>query len=112
LLTNSERLLSRYVSRNLGCMASNRNQLATLRRLIAETDLILSTTPLPENRTARCRELLSTAMALTDDLIQQAKTPAVALGRKGGTVTAKRGSEYFRKLAAKRKTFGGGRPPK
>lgn len=51
-------------------------------------------------------------MALTDDLIQQAKTPAVVLGRKGGTVTAKRGSDYFRKLAAKRKTFGGGRPPK
>lgn len=93
-------------------MASNKNQLATLKRLLTETDLILSTTPLPENRTARCQELLSTAIALTDDLIQQAKTPAVVLGRKGGKITAKRGSEYFRKLAAKRKTFGGGRPPK
>jgi hypothetical protein len=27
-------------------------------------------------------------------------------------VTAKRGSDYFRKLAAKRKTHGGGRPRK
>jgi len=93
-------------------MASNRNQLATLKRLLNETDLILSTTPLPENRTARCRELLSTALAVTDDLINQAKTPAAILGRKGGAVTAKRGSEYFRRIAAKRKTFAGGRPPK
>jgi len=39
--------------------------------------------------------------------------PAAALlGRKGGSVIAKRGSSYFRKLAAKRKTFGGGRPRK
>jgi CRP-like cAMP-binding protein len=33
-----------------------------------ETDLILSTTELPQNRTARCRELLRSALALTDDL--------------------------------------------
>ena len=68
---------------------------------------------LPEYRTARCRELLRTALALTDDLIKQAKLPAAAiLGRKGGSVTAKRGSAYFRKLAARRKTYGGGRPRK
>ena len=94
-------------------MTSNRRPLTTLRKLIAETDLILSTTTLPENRTARCRELLTTALALTDDLLAQEKLPAATiLGRKGGTVTAKRGSEYFRKLAARRKTHGGGRPPK
>lgn len=41
------------------------------------------------------------------------KNPAaVALGRKGGEKTALRGPEYFRKIAAKRKRFGGGRPPK
>jgi len=34
------------------------------------------------------------------------------MGRKGGTVTAKRGSDYFRKLAAMRKSHGGGRPRK
>jgi hypothetical protein len=94
-------------------MASNRNQLATLKRIISETDLILATTPLPENRTARCRELLGTALALADDLLKQAKLPAAAiLGKKGGSVTAKRGSDYFRKLAAQRKTHGGGRPRK
>jgi hypothetical protein len=39
--------------------------------------------------------------------------PAAAiLGRKGGSVTAKRGSAYFRKLAARRKTHGSGRPRK
>jgi hypothetical protein len=37
---------------------------------------------------------------------------AVALGRRGGQVTAKRGSEYFRQIAAQRKTKAGGRPPK
>jgi hypothetical protein len=95
-------------------MASIRNELSALKNLISETDAILATLPpLPENRTARCRELLSSALALTDDLLKQAKTPsAVALGRKGGSVIAKRGSDYFRKLAAKRKTHGGGRPRK
>jgi len=37
---------------------------------------------------------------------------AVQLGRKGGKATAKRGPDYFRKIAAMRKTFAGGRPPK
>ena len=87
-------------------MAPKRNELSTIKRLISETDLILSTTPLPENRTARCRELLGTAISLTDNLLKQNKMPAAAiLGSKGGSVTAKRGSDYFRKLAARRKTM-------
>jgi len=95
-------------------MASNRVELTTLKKLLSETDLILSTTELPENRTARCRELLSSAIALTNDLISQSKpsTAATALGRKGGSVTAQRGSDYFRQLAARRKVRGGGRPRK
>jgi hypothetical protein len=41
------------------------------------------------------------------------KNPAaVALGRRGGKSTAKRGPDYFRKIAAMRKTHAGGRPPK
>jgi hypothetical protein len=92
---------------------ANRTELVALKKLLSETDLILSTTTLPENRTTRCRELLSSAIALTDDLISQARLPAASvLGRKGGSVTAKRGSDYFRKLAARRKTHGGGRPRK
>lgn len=90
---------------------SNR-ELHALRNLIAETDLILSTTTLPEGRATRCRELLGAALALTEDFINQAKlSPAAVLGQKGGATTAQRGSDYFRKLAARRKTHGGGRPP-
>ena len=37
---------------------------------------------------------------------------AVELGRRGGKKIAKRGSEYFRKLQAKRRNRKGGRPPK
>jgi hypothetical protein len=37
---------------------------------------------------------------------------AVKLGRKGGKKIAKRGSEYFSQLQAKRKNRKGGRPPK
>jgi len=93
---------------------SNRSELAALKNLLSQADRILETSPaLPENRTAACREFLASALAITDDLLKQAKTPsAVALGRKGGSVIAKRGSDYFRKLAAKRKTHGGGRPRK
>jgi hypothetical protein len=91
-----------------------RTELVTLKNLISEADQILETLPsLPENRTARCRELLASALALTGDLLKQAKTPsAVVLGRKGGLVSAQKGSEYFRRLAARRKTHGGGRPRK
>jgi hypothetical protein len=93
---------------------ADRAELTTLKNLLSQADHILETTPpLPENRTGATRELLATALALTDDLLKQSKLPAAAtLGRKGGSVTAKRGSDYFRKLAARRKTHGGGRPRK
>jgi hypothetical protein len=89
-------------------------QLATLKRLIADADHTLETTPpLPENRTAATREILASALALADDLLKNAKLPAAAaMGRRGGAVVAKRGSDYFRQLAAKRKKHGGGRPRK
>jgi hypothetical protein len=93
----------------------NRHELQALKNLVSEADLILSTTvPLPENRTPRCRELLTAAMALADDLIKQGRIkPAVALGHKGGSTTARRhGAEHYRQMAAARKTHGGGRPRK
>lgn len=98
-------------------MPSDKASLQTLKRLIAEVDLILeTTTPLPENRTARSRELLRAALALTDDLLlsqnSKGKSAAAILGSKGGNAIAKRGSEYFRQLAAKRTTRAGGRPRK
>ena len=86
-------------------------ELTALKRILSQLDDNLSL--LGQDRTARCRELLSAARKLTDDLLNQAKLPAAALlGAKGGSVTAKRGSEYFRQLAAKRKTRAGGRPRK
>jgi hypothetical protein len=94
---------------------SNQASIEALKSLISETDLILSTTtPLPENRTARCRELLSAALALADDLLtQQPVKPAAVLGHKGGSATSKRhGIEHYRMMAAARKTHGGGRPSK
>lgn len=93
-------------------MASTRQELTALRNIISEAHLILSTTELPEGRAIRSRELLASAMALTDDLLAHVKAPAAALGRKGGTVTAQRGPDYFRQLAAKRKSNRGGRPRK
>lgn len=96
-------------------MPSNKAELATLKRLISEADHILATLPeLPENRTAAAREFLRAAIALTDDLLSQAKLPAAALlGHKGGSTTSrKHGAEHYRQMAAKRKTFGGGRPRK
>jgi hypothetical protein len=93
---------------------SNR-ELHALRNLISEADLILETSPLlPENRTSAARECLRAAIALTEDFIEQSRlSPAVALGSKGGTETARRfGSEHFRQLAARRKTHAGGRPRK
>ena len=96
-------------------MPFDRSSLQALRNLIADTDLILETTPdLPQNRTACSRENLRAALALVDDLIgQQRMSAAAVMGRKGGTATVKRfGSEHFRQLSAKRKTRAGGRPRK
>jgi len=92
----------------------NTQELAALNNLLTQADRILETCPpLPENRTAACRELLQSALALTDDLLKNAPTPAATLGHKGGSTTARRhGPEHYRAMAAKRKTFGGGRPRK
>jgi hypothetical protein len=97
-------------------MASRPAELRALKNLLSQADRILATSPeLPENRTAACRELLSAALALTDDLRKQSSVVASAavLGRKGGSTTSrKHGPEHYRHMAAQRKTFGGGRPRK
>jgi hypothetical protein len=89
---------------------ARRNDLKSLRNLIAEAQTLLTTTTLPEGRSQRAHELLSAAIALADDLLEQ--SPASTLGAKGGKATAKRGSDYFRKIASMRKEHKGGRPPK
>ena len=91
-------------------MPDRERDLHALRNLIDEAHLLLETTDLPEGRSGRARELLSSAVSLVNDLIDT--SPAAALGQKGGLATAKRGPEYFRELAAKRKTKAGGRPRK
>lgn len=79
--------------------------------MIAEAKTLLDTSPeLPQGRTQRATELLGDAVILADHLLTI--EPAAVLGKLGGKVTAKRGSAYFRKIAAMRKTRGGGRPPK
>jgi hypothetical protein len=74
---------------------------------------MMATTKLPQGRAERALELLRAALALTDDLSKKrASRAAVALGAKGGAKTAERGPEYFAEIAARRKTFAGGRPKK
>jgi hypothetical protein len=47
--------------------------LEALRNMIEQVEILISTTvELPENRTARCQELLKAARSLTDDLLGQA----------------------------------------
>jgi hypothetical protein len=97
-------------------MAIDRSSLQALKNLIAEADLILETTPpLPENRTAAARENLRAALALADDMLKASPkmTAAAILGHKGGSTTARKlGAEHYRRMAAARKTRGGGRPRK
>lgn len=76
--------------------------------MIAESRDILATTFLPEGRAERAHELLNASVSLADNLL--AVSPAATLGKKGGTKTAKRGPEYFRKIAKMRKNRRGGRP--
>jgi len=78
--------------------------------MIAQAETILKTTDLPEGRAERARELLSASVKLADHLLTE--SPAAALGAKGGQSTAKRGSDFYRKIAGLRKTRKGGRPRK
>ena len=91
-------------------MATRKNDLKTLLTLITEARDILATTKLPEGRSERAYELLTAAVHLGDDLAEV--NPAATLGSQGGKKTAKRGADYFRKIAAMRKERKGGRPRK
>ena len=91
-------------------MPSSKADLQALRNLIAEAETILTTITLPEGRSERARELIGASVKLADELLTA--SPAAALGAKGGKKTAERGPDYFRKIAAMRKTRSGGRPKK
>ena len=107
-MPNSNRLLRVCDAATVTGMA-RKNDLKALRNMIAEAHDILRTTTLPEGRSERAHELLTSALFLVDDLLTA--NPAATLGSKGGKATAKRGSEYFRKIASMRKEKKGGRPP-
>lgn len=88
-----------------------RQDLKALRSMIAEAKRIIDTAPeMPEGRTQRAQELLGDSLVLADYLLTI--EPASVLGKMGGKATAKRGPEYFRKIAGMRKTRAGGRPRK
>ena len=89
---------------------SNRRDLKALKRLVNQADLVLATIPNPHPSIASARESLNAAIRLADDLATV--NPAATLGAKGGKKTAERGPEYFKNLAAMRKTRAGGRPKK
>ena len=90
---------------------AKRQDLKALRRMIAEAHQILETSPeLPQGRTTRALELLGDSVVLADYLLTI--EPAAVLGKMGGKATAKRGPEYYRQIAAMRKTRAGGRPRK
>jgi len=89
-------------------MVRKNNDLKALRDMISEAHDILRTVELPEERSQRAYELLSASLHLADHLLET--SPAATLGSKGGSATAKRGSDYFRKIAAMRKEKKGGRP--
>jgi hypothetical protein len=94
-------------------MSSQKPMLQALKRLLTQAEMVYGDRSVPEPVRKRGEELLTAASALVADLLKQDHSVAAAeLGAKGGTVTAKRGSDYFRQLAAKRKTLGGGRPRK
>jgi hypothetical protein len=69
LVENNRRLRFPLIGPHHEGMPSDRQSLQALKNIIEQVDLLISTTePLPENRTARCQELLRAAMALIKDL--------------------------------------------
>lgn len=90
-------------------MANNKQDLKALRRLISQAVLVVDTIPAHPS-VKRAKELLNAAGKLAEDLASV--NPAVALGTRGGTKTAERGPEYFKRIAGMRKTRAGGRPRK
>ena len=89
--------------------AKNRSRdLNALIRLISQAELSLGTIPDPHPSVSHSLELLNAAGKLANDLATD--NPAATLGARGGTATAKRGPEYYSRIASMRKTKAGGRP--
>lgn len=91
-------------------MAQQEAELSAVRNLLLELREVTTMRHVPPDVARRAGELLDAAIKLTDDVI--AKPTAASLGQRGGLKTAERGPEYFRQIAAQRKTRAGGRPKK
>ena len=83
--------------------------LGALHNMIEEAHSMLDIES-PQGRAKAAREKLSTALALSESLL--ATSPAASLGARGGSKTAERGPEYFKRISGMRKTQAGGRPKK
>ena len=85
--------------------------LRVLRNLIDEALMTVTAPEFPNGRGARAGEILASALALADDILAAPPgSSAATMGKLGGAKTAQRGSQYFREIAAKRKTRSGVRP--
>lgn len=87
-----------------------KQELEAVRNLVMQSRELIDPAVIPQGRAERAHELLDAATHLIEDLLTQ--SPAATLGSKGGKSTAKRGPDYFRELAGKRKVKSGGRPRK
>ena len=90
-----------------------RSDARALKNLVDQAYLIVKSDPIPPGGVESLRENLDAARKLAKLLLAKPeKTAAAQLGALGGKKTAERGPEYFRELAAMRKTKAGGRPRK
>jgi hypothetical protein len=90
---------------------TKRSDVRALKNLIDQAYRIASSKPVPAGAIESLEEVLYSARLIAKDLLANpASVPAAALGKLGGEKTAERGPEYFRKIAAMRKTKAGGRP--
>jgi hypothetical protein len=109
VVNDDEERLQSFLVRCYVCpMARKNDDLNALRDMISEAHDILRSVVLPEERSQRAYELLAASLQLADHLLEV--SPAATLGARGGIKTAKRGPDYFRKIAAMRKNKKGGRP--
>ena len=61
--------------RSVGRMLIDPVPIKALQNMLVEIETLISTTtPLPENRTARCLELIQAAKAVTNDILKRASS--------------------------------------
>ena len=90
-----------------------RSDARALKNLVDQAWLIASSDPIPPGGIESLRENLDAARRLARQLLVKPTTIAAKqLGSKGGKKTAERGPEYYKQIAAMRKTRAGGRPRK